>query len=62
MRKVTGRRPTVRRRLMARKYRLDLLFIKPFRSVQATLHRRQPRGTPVVLDITPSLPLPHGSR
>jgi len=41
-------------RLMARRYRVDLLFIKPFRSVQAALHRRRPRGTPVVLEITPS--------
>jgi PPOX class probable F420-dependent enzyme len=41
-------------RLMARKYRIDLLFIKPIRSVQAALHRRRPRGTPVVLGITPS--------
>ncbi|HEY6706028.1 MAG TPA: PPOX class F420-dependent oxidoreductase [Actinomycetota bacterium] len=40
--------------LMARKYRLDLLFIKPLRTLQAALHRRRPRGTPVVLEITPS--------
>ena len=40
-------------RLMARKYRVDLLFIKPIRKLQATL-RRRPRGTPVVLEITPS--------
>jgi uncharacterized protein len=40
--------------LMARKYRLDLLFIKPFRTLQAAVHRRRPRGTPVVLEITPS--------
>jgi uncharacterized protein len=39
--------------LMARKYRVDLLFIKPFRVVQATLHRRRSRGTPVVLEVTP---------
>jgi hypothetical protein len=41
-------------RLMARKYRVDLLFIEPFRTVQAALHRRRPRGTPVGLEITPS--------
>jgi PPOX class probable F420-dependent enzyme len=41
-------------RLMARNYRVDLLFIKPFRSLQAALHRRRPPGTPVVLEITPS--------
>jgi hypothetical protein len=39
---------------MAGKYRVDLLFIKPFRTVQAALRRRRPRGTPVVLEITPS--------
>jgi hypothetical protein len=32
-------------RLMARKYRVDLLFIKPFRVLQATMHRRRLRGT-----------------
>jgi PPOX class probable F420-dependent enzyme len=41
-------------RLMARKYRVDLLFIKPIRKLQAALHRRRPRGTPVVLGMTPS--------
>jgi PPOX class probable F420-dependent enzyme len=40
--------------LMARKYRLDLLFIRPFRTLQAALHRRRPGGTPVVLELTPS--------
>jgi PPOX class probable F420-dependent enzyme len=39
--------------LMARKYRADLLFIKPLRTVQAALHRRRPRETPVVMEITP---------
>ena len=39
--------------LMARKYRVDLLVIKPIRSLQAALHRRRPRGTPVVLEIAP---------
>jgi uncharacterized protein len=41
-------------RLLARKYRVDLLFVKPFRSLQAALHRRSRHGTPVVLEITPS--------
>jgi PPOX class probable F420-dependent enzyme len=41
-------------RLMARKYRVDLLFIKPIRSLRAALHRRRPRGTPVVVEIRPS--------
>jgi PPOX class probable F420-dependent enzyme len=40
-------------RLMARKYRVDLLVIKPIRKLQAAL-RRRPRGTPVVLEITRS--------
>jgi PPOX class probable F420-dependent enzyme len=39
--------------LMGRKYRVDLLFVKPLRRVQAALHR-QLRETPVVLEITPS--------
>src|SRR5512133_3291623 len=30
-------------RLMARKYRVDLLFIKPFRALQRSLHRNRPR-------------------
>jgi PPOX class probable F420-dependent enzyme len=41
-------------RLMGDKYRVDLLFIKPFRKLQAALHRRRPRETPVVLEIMPS--------
>jgi hypothetical protein len=41
-------------RLMARKYRGDLLFIKPFRSAQRALHRNRPRETPVILELTPS--------
>jgi PPOX class probable F420-dependent enzyme len=41
-------------RLMARKYRIDLLFIKPIRNLQAALHRRRPHGTPIVLELTPS--------
>jgi len=41
-------------RLMARKYRVDLLFIKPFRALQRALHRNRPRQTPVILKLTPS--------
>lgn len=41
-------------RLMARKYRADLLFIKPFRALQRALHRNRPRETPVILELTPS--------
>jgi uncharacterized protein len=41
-------------RLMGDKYRVDLLFIKPLRKLQAALHRRRPRETPVVLEIMPS--------
>jgi uncharacterized protein len=40
-------------RLMARKYRVDLLFIKPIRALQGALRRRGPRGSPVVLEIAP---------
>jgi hypothetical protein len=40
-------------RLMARKYRVDLIFIKPIRSLQAALHPGRPRGKPVILAITP---------
>jgi uncharacterized protein len=40
-------------RLMGCKYRVDLLFIKPFRRLQAALHRRRPRERPVVLEIMP---------
>jgi PPOX class probable F420-dependent enzyme len=43
-------------RLLAAKYRIDLLFIKPLRTLQAAL-RGRPAGTPVVLEITPSGPL-----
>jgi hypothetical protein len=39
--------------LMARKYRIDLLFIKPVRALQAALHPGRPRGKPVILAITP---------
>lgn len=39
-------------RLMGDKYRVDLYVIKPLRTLQAALHRRRPRGTPVVLEIT----------
>ena len=41
-------------RLMAHKYRVDLLFIKPFRALQRALRRNRPRGTPVILELTPS--------
>ena len=40
-------------RLMGGKYRVDLLLVKPIRNLQAALHRRRPRGTPVVLEIRP---------
>jgi PPOX class probable F420-dependent enzyme len=41
-------------RLLARKYRIDLIFIKPIRSLQAALHPGRPRGKPVVVAITPA--------
>jgi PPOX class probable F420-dependent enzyme len=40
-------------RLMAPKYRTDLVFIKPIRALQAALHPGRPRRKPVVLAITP---------
>jgi uncharacterized protein len=40
--------------LMARKYRVDLLFIRPVRALQAALRRGRSRGKPVVLAITPT--------
>jgi PPOX class probable F420-dependent enzyme len=40
--------------LMARKYRIDLVFIKPIRALQAALHPRRPREKPVILAITPT--------
>jgi PPOX class probable F420-dependent enzyme len=40
-------------RLLAAKYRIDLLVIKPLRSLQAALHHRRPRPKSVILAITP---------
>ena len=42
-------------RLMAAKYRVDLLSIKPLRTLQAAL-RGRPAGTAMVLEITPGGP------
>lgn len=39
--------------LMARKYRIDLIFIRPVRALQAALHPDRPREKPVILAITP---------
>lgn len=41
-------------RLIARKYRLDLLVIRPLRAVQAALHPGRPRPHSVVLAVTPA--------
>jgi PPOX class probable F420-dependent enzyme len=41
-------------RLLAAKYRIDLLVIKPIRAVQAALRRGRPRPKPVILAITPT--------
>jgi uncharacterized protein len=41
-------------RLLAAKYRLDLLVIRPIRSLQARLRRGRPRPNLVVLAITPT--------
>jgi PPOX class probable F420-dependent enzyme len=39
--------------LMGRKYRIDLIFIKPVRSLQAALRRGQPPAEEVTVAITP---------
>jgi PPOX class probable F420-dependent enzyme len=41
-------------RLMARKYRIDLVFIKPIRSLQAALRPGRHHAKPVILAITPT--------
>ena len=39
-------------RLMAAKYRIDLLVVRPIRTLQAALRRGRPRPRPVILAIT----------
>ena len=41
-------------RLMADKYRFDMIIIRPLRFVQARLHLGRPRTGPAILGITPS--------
>ena len=41
-------------RLIAAKYRIDLLIIRPIRALQAALRRGRPRPRPVILAITPT--------
>jgi hypothetical protein len=41
-------------RLLAAKYRIDLLVIRPIRSLQAALQRRRSRPKPIILAITPT--------
>ena len=41
-------------RLFADKYRLDLVFIRPIRALQAMLHRGERRANPVIVAITPN--------
>lgn len=41
-------------RLMAAKYRIDLLVIRPIRALQAALRRGHPRPKPIILAITPT--------
>ncbi len=41
-------------RLFARKYRLDLVVIRPIRALQAMLHRGERRANSVTLAITPT--------
>jgi uncharacterized protein len=40
-------------RLLARKYRFDLLIIKPLRAAQAALHRGRPRTGSVIIAVRP---------
>ncbi len=40
--------------LMARKYRVEVLFFKPLRSIQRALHIGRYRGKSVILAITPT--------
>jgi PPOX class probable F420-dependent enzyme len=40
-------------RLITRKYRYDLMIIRPLWFVQSALHLGRPRSTPVILAITP---------
>ena len=41
-------------RLLAAKYRIDLLFIRPIRAMQARLRRRRPRPKPIIVALTPA--------
>lgn len=41
-------------RLIADKYRFDMIIFRPLRFVQAWLHLGRPRTRPVILGITPS--------
>ena len=41
-------------RLMAAKYRIDLVVIKPIRAAQAALRRGRPRPKPVILAVSPA--------
>jgi uncharacterized protein len=41
-------------RLIADKYRFDLIIFRPLRFVQSRLHLGRPRTRPVILSITPS--------
>jgi PPOX class probable F420-dependent enzyme len=42
-------------RLMADKYRVDIIFIKPVRALQAALRRGKRRSKPVIVAITPTV-------
>lgn len=41
-------------RLIAAKYRIDLLVIRPIRTLQAALRRGRPRPRPVILAVSPT--------
>jgi len=40
-------------KLLGRKYRIDVMLLRPLRTVQSTLHLGRPRTSPVILAITP---------
>ena len=42
------------KRLMGRKYRFDLIFIRPIRALQSLLHPERRHGTTTVIAITPT--------
>jgi uncharacterized protein len=52
-RALSGSAAEAAKRLINRKYRSDLLIIRPLWFVQSALHVGRPRSTPVILEIRP---------